>query len=86
MRSIKTVLHTALFLLFVLTFASCIKNEALNQEADIVAAKVSNNELLIRKPLITNNEVKFFVHNWRHSSNLLREQPLNRQAEPFATS
>lgn len=62
MRSIKTVLHTALFLLFVLTFASCIKNEALNQEADIVAAKVSNDELLIRKPLITNNEVKFFVN------------------------
>ena len=28
MRSIKTVLHTALFLLFVLTFASCIKKRS----------------------------------------------------------
>ena len=62
MKHMKILLQNVLCLLLVLSFASCIKDEAPNQEADIVAAKAGSEGLLIREPLITNNEVKFFVN------------------------
>lgn len=48
---------------------SCIKDEAANAEADIVACAVSGN-LLIREPVITNTEVKLYVNGWEDLTNL----------------
>lgn len=52
-----------LALLLALTLTSCIRDEALNTEADIVSCQVDG-DLLIRKPVITNNEVRLYVNGW----------------------
>ncbi len=62
MNPLKTLKTGILFLSLVLSLTACIKDEAPNQEADIVTAKVDGENLLIREPVITNNEVKFFVN------------------------
>ena len=52
---------TMFFLMPVLfLFNSCIKDEALNSEADITSCKVDN-RILIRDPVITNESVKLYV-------------------------
>lgn len=57
-RTSKSLMCTAL-LAFSLT--SCIKEEALNAEADIVSCKLDK-DILIRQPVITNDEVRFYVN------------------------
>ena len=44
-----------------LLLSSCIKEEALNAEADITDVMVDGTTL-VRKPVITNNEVLFYVN------------------------
>lgn len=56
-------------LCFAAWMTSCIKDEAANAEADIVACAVSGN-LLIREPVITNTEVKFYVNGWEDLTSL----------------
>ena len=46
-----------------LLLSSCIKEEALNAEADITDVMVDGTTL-VRKPVITNNEVLFYVNDW----------------------
>lgn len=62
MKHLKSLKTGIIFLSLVLSFSACIKEEALNQEADIIAASLKDKGLLIREPVITNNEVKFFVN------------------------
>jgi len=49
--------------------SSCIKEEALNAEADITDVMVDGTTL-VRKPVITNNEVLFYVNGWEDLTNL----------------
>ena len=44
-----------------LLFSSCIREEALNAEADITGVTVDG-PTLIRRPVITNDEVIFYVN------------------------
>lgn len=54
---------TILFLLSGLCcLTSCIKDEALNSEADITSCTL-NEGVLLREPVITNNNVKLYVHD-----------------------
>ena len=43
---------------------ACIREEALNAEADITAFQLDG-DLLIREPVITNNEVKLYINGWQ---------------------
>ncbi len=52
-----------------LLLSSCIKEEALNAEADITDVMVDGTTL-VRKPVITNNEVLFYVNGWEDLTNL----------------
>lgn len=47
--------------------SSCIKDEALNAEADIVSVTVPG-DILIREPVVTNNEVRLYVNGWDNLS------------------
>ena len=58
-----------LLLLACITLSSCIKEEALNAEADIVSCAVDGN-LLIREPVISNTEVKLYVNGWSDVTHL----------------
>lgn len=63
-----------LFLLVCLgifTFSSCIKDEALNNEADITACKVADNSL-IRDPVITNDKVTLY---FKDSVDITKQSP-----------
>jgi hypothetical protein len=51
------------YILLSLCFTSCIRDEALNAEADITACKVPT-DILLRSPIITNDKVTFFVKDW----------------------
>ena len=48
---------------------ACIREEALNAEADITAFQLDG-DLLIREPVITNNEVKLYINGWEDRSKL----------------
>ena len=48
---------------------ACIREEALNTEADITAFQLDGN-LLIREPVITNDEVRLYVNGWEDRSKL----------------
>lgn len=50
-------------------FSSCIKDEPLNAEADITGITVDGPKL-IRQPVITNNEVHFYVNGWEDVTHL----------------
>ena len=68
-----------------LALSSCIREEALNAEADITDVTVDGTTL-VRKPVITNNEVIFYVMvgktypTWHPSFMLQRVQRLNLKA------
>ena len=47
---------------FTMLMSSCIKDEALNAEADILSCEVSEG-ILIRKPVILNDEIKLYVNS-----------------------
>lgn len=63
MANFKLVRFFVLILISAFIFSSCIKDEAQNTEADIVSCTVDGN-LLIRNPIITNNEVRLYVNGW----------------------
>lgn len=44
------------------SLSSCIKEEALNSEADITGVTLGNDDLLLRDPNITNNEVTLYLN------------------------
>lgn len=44
------------------SLSSCIKEEALNAEADITGVSLGVDSLLIRKPVITNNEITIYAN------------------------
>lgn len=48
---------------------ACVRSEAPNAEADIVSASLDGG-LLIREPVITNNEVQFYVNGWNDKTHL----------------
>ncbi|KGI59923.1 hypothetical protein HMPREF3034_02306 [Prevotella sp. DNF00663] len=52
------------------TFTSCIQDEAQNAEADITACALTNTSMLIRTPVITNDEVKFYINGWNDVTKL----------------
>lgn len=54
---------------FAMLMSSCIKDEALNAEADILSCEVSEG-ILIRKPVILNDEIKLYVNSWDDVTNL----------------
>ena len=58
-----------------LTLQSCIKNEAPNAEADILTCEVDGN-VLIRKPVIQNTEIKLYVNSLDNVKNLVIFLPL----------
>ncbi|WP_028898018.1 PCMD domain-containing protein [Prevotella sp. HUN102] len=63
MANFKLVRIFVLILLSAFVFSSCIKDEAQNTEADIVSCTVEG-DLLIRNPVITNNEIRLYVNGW----------------------
>lgn len=64
-----------LMALLPLAFSSCIKDEALNAEADILACTLDK-DILIREPVVTNSEIRFYVNAW--------ERDLTQIAPTFA--
>ena len=69
---IKHFYSVSIALLFaMLSLTSCIKDEAPNAEADILSCIVDES-LLIRMPVITNDEVKLYVNadRWSDISHL----------------
>lgn len=59
----KNVSGTFIVSLFMLSFISCVRDEALNTEADITSISVEGVET-IGKPQINNDEITFFVNAW----------------------
>ena len=45
-----------------LSLSSCIKEEALNAEADITGVSLGENQQLLREPVINNNDVTLFAN------------------------
>ena len=73
----KESIRLALLVLMVgLMLSSCIREEALNAEADITDVSVEG-VTLIRKPVVTNSEVLFYVNGW---------QELDRLSPKFKTT
>ncbi len=58
----KNQLFSVLTLMFLVLFGttSCIKDEAANAEADILSVSVDN-DVLLRNPIVSNDEVKLFT-------------------------
>ena len=61
-----------LVLMAALMLSSCIREEALNAEADITDVSVEG-VTLIRKPVVTNNEVLFYVNGWQELDRLVNK-------------
>ena len=68
-----------------LTLQSCIKSEAPNAEADILTCEVDGN-VLIRKPVIQNTEIKLYVNAWDNVKNLAPRFTLTQGATISPTS
>lgn len=66
MKTIKTFVFIATLLFAAgAIFTSCVKEEALNAEADIEMATIENCSLLLQvEPLITNNKVTFKLRHF----------------------
>ena len=56
--------------LVLLGTTSCIKDEAANAEADILSVSVDN-DVLLRNPIVSNDEVKLFTADSTDLSNIL---------------
>ena len=61
MRFLKPFKAIVAALALATIFTACIREEALNAEADITAFRLDGN-LLIREPVITNDEVKLYIN------------------------
>uniref|UniRef100_A0AB33J5M1 PCMD domain-containing protein n=1 Tax=Prevotella sp. GTC17254 TaxID=3236794 RepID=A0AB33J5M1_9BACT len=69
MQKLKNSLPAAILLLSC-AFTSCIQDEAPNAEADITACTLPDAGMLIRTPVITNDEVKFYTNGWNDVTKL----------------
>lgn len=69
MRFLKPFKALVAALALATIFTACIREEALNAEADITAFHLDGN-LLIREPVITNDEVKLYINGWEDRSKL----------------
>lgn len=81
MKVLKIFTIAALLLIL----QSCIKNEAPNAEADILTCEVDGN-ILIRKPMIQNTEIKLYVNAWDDVTNLSPRFTLTQGATISPTS
>ena len=63
MMSKNTIKVSITLFLGVSLLDSCISDEALNAEADIISVQVKNVDIL-RQPIITNDEVKIYINGW----------------------
>ena len=68
-----------------LILQSCIKSEAPNAEADILTCEVDGN-ILIRKPVIQNTEIKLYINAWDNVKNLAPRFTLTQGATISPTS
>lgn len=64
MNRTLSVMGKAFFVLAVTatSFSSCIKEEALNAEADITGVTLGNAEQLLREPVINNNDITLYAN------------------------
>ena len=66
----KLDLTIAAALLLPLALSSCIKDEAPNSEADITGVTLADSTLLLREPVINNNDITLYantgdsIHLW----------------------
>lgn len=63
MKMKKTFIALVAALITASSTISCIREEAPNAEADILSCEVDGN-LLIRRPVITNDEIKLYINGW----------------------
>ena len=59
----KTFIAIVAALITASSTISCIREEAPNTEADILSCEVDG-DLLIRRPVITNDEIKLYINGW----------------------
>lgn len=76
----KFINSMSLTLLIGLLLSSCIREEALNAEADITDVKLEGINL-VRKPIITNNEVVFHVNGWENLTKVAPQFSLTEGAK-----
>ena len=69
MRFLKPFKAIVAALALATIFTACIREEAQNAEADITAFHLDGN-LLIREPVITNDEVRLYINGWEDRSKL----------------
>lgn len=64
MKKIVSVMGKALFAttVTVTSLSSCIKEEALNAEADITGVSIGDNSILLRDPVINNNDIVLYAN------------------------
>ena len=58
----KLDLTIAAALLLPLALSSCIKDEAPNSEADITGVTLADSTLLLREPVINNNDITLYAN------------------------
>ena len=63
MMSKNTIKVSITLFLGVSLLDSCISDEALNAEADIISVQVKNVDIL-RQPIITNDKVQIYINGW----------------------
>lgn len=61
--TVTSVLNLIVWLLIPLPLTSCIKDEPLNAEADILDFRLEK-DILLREPIITNNSIRLYVNAW----------------------
>ena len=69
MTFVKTLKAFVAALALATISTACIREEALNTEADITAFHLDGN-LLLREPVITNDEVRLYINGWEDRSKL----------------
>ena len=69
MTFVKTLKAFVVALALATISTACIREEALNTEADITAFYLDGN-LLLREPVITNDEVRLYINGWEDRSKL----------------
>lgn len=58
----KTILVPLAFFAMALTLSSCIKDEAPNSEADITGVTLPDKGMLLRDPVVTNNDITIYAN------------------------
>ncbi|WP_455762994.1 PCMD domain-containing protein [Prevotella disiens] len=72
MKYLNVLCKGTICLSLILLLGSCIKDEALNKEADITKATLKDYKTS-RTPIITNNEVRFYMNGWEDLTKMAPE-------------